>query len=165
MTWWLWAVAAAIGIALFGLGWITAHTRAGCATERSIVGDRRMDVTLGVFFTVVALVVAADTVQLQVRFNRYVRGQIVCNTRLIDSEAAISEQRRVVDDVGTRYDLAVMAWIDAYESGGIEPGPPPEQVSLDLRAASKDLYASRLAMLEVYRKHALTRCPNDLDGG
>lgn len=156
MTWWLWLIAALIGAALFALGMVAAriwHSRA----EGFDHGDR-VSATLGIVFTVVALAVVADTVNLQVRFNRQVasntrinQDQTLCTQEVLRVLAARSDERVKVDHAAQRLDILVEDAIDVYVAGGTPDWPA-------VRQALADTAAARNEAARVYIASPVPRC-------
>lgn len=155
MSWWLWIVAVALGGCLFGLGMLTSWVL------RTRADIRRPQLLLGVFFTVIALMVAADTVQLQVRFHEHVdeqmtaeQGQLECNQRQTDALVVTGRARRDVDVAALAYDRALQAFLAAPLSER-EPGDP---AVVNLSTALDVLVAARRLSAQTYTDHPLPDC-------
>ena len=144
MTPGIWLLAATIGAALFGLGGLTSWV---LIRRREYDGAQRANVILGVLFTVVALTVVADTVQLHVRFQ----GEVDCNTKVLHNIATTTASRRDVDTAAAKYDGAFEAWLNQ----------PTEDTRRALLAALAEVEQSRIGMIGVYDNTPLPACRGD----
>lgn len=156
MTWWLWLVAVVLGIAFFGLGAFTSwvwRTRPDIA---------RPELGLGVFFTILALIVVADTVQLQVRLNGYIQeaktredARCSCDQRQTDVLVKLSVARRNVDITALAYDQAVVAYLSVPVSNRESNDP----VVTHVRKTLDDLVQARKDSEQVFMDNPMPTCP------
>lgn len=155
MTWWLWVVAALLGAAVFGLGMLASW---GLRRAPDVA---RTELLLGVFFTVVAVVVAADTIWLQVRLSQHITTQmsadaarLACNQRQNDALVAIARTRRDVDDTALAYDEALQVFLGAPLDQR-EPGDP---VVTTLKTRLDVLVVARQRATQAYADHPIPVC-------
>jgi hypothetical protein len=166
MTWYLWFFVAAFALTMFGLGCMvtrahfihraTVPTKAQPKGMIPMISNNRANAVLAVFFTCVALVVAVDTVYLQVHLNRFTHGQVDCNIRLLNDLQAINVQRQKVDDAEAQFDIAMQQYtMVAAQKPVIGMN---EDAYINLQNKLDVVTRERLEMLETYAQHPQTRC-------
>lgn len=155
MNAWLWIVIAILAVVVFGLGMFVSWAL------RSRPDVARPQLLLGVFFTVVALVVVVDTVQLQVRFSKHVdenmvaqQDQLNCNQAQNNALIAIGNARRGVDEAALTYDQALQAFLQV-PAAEREPDNP---LVINLVTALNWLVAARKVATKAYAENPFPVC-------
>lgn len=158
-----WIATAVIGVALLGLGFIAGWVFHRSRTEHGAPGDR-LSIVLGVVFTVAALGVAADTVNLQTRFASHVNEnmtaeteQLACNAAQNKALIAIADSRRETDLAAQRFDAALLAYL-AAEAKAQGPILLPNPAYLNLVNATNDVANHRADMAKVYLDNPFPHC-------
>lgn len=155
MTWYLWIFVTFLLLTAFGLGCIVTRTAMISRGEGKMFSNRKANAVLSVFFTLIAIVIAIDTVHLHVQFNRYMKNQLACNTETLRVNAKIAESRAKVDHAAAMWDIAMHQHIDA-EAQGKDLANDPSFVTL--QSALESLTNARLDMLRVYANNPMPKC-------
>jgi hypothetical protein len=122
-------------IAVFILGAVTGWIwRRRKHFDQTVELARRIDIGLAVFFTFVALMVSADLIILEVRFNRYVnttlprdQAQERCNTETVRTMKTWVQNRLARDNaMTTRDDIAIRVMTDFANGDPITPAEVKE---------------------------------------
>lgn len=156
MTWTLWFLVSFIGLVLFGLGCIFAPATLQRRGHDRLLHDTHAHAVLAVFFTVVALAVAVDTLYVHVQFNRYSRAQLDCAERNLRHDAVIATQRAHVDQIAAQYDIAMQEYIVA--SGIKETVRADDPAFVHVQSELGRLTAARLDMLRTYAANPAPKC-------
>jgi heme/copper-type cytochrome/quinol oxidase subunit 2 len=155
MTWQLWIFVAFILIVTFGLGCIYARATLKKRGEDKMFTNAKANGVLAVFFTMIALVVAIDTIQLQVRFNKFTHDQYDCSTKSIRANNAITLQREKVDQEAAEFDIAMQAWLTTIRNG---PVPEDNPIYLRVQKELADVSQARIEMVHIYADNPLPSC-------
>lgn len=156
MTWYLWLFVIFFALSMFGLGCVYARASLKKRGEEKMWSDSKANAVLAVFFTVIALVVAVDTVYLHSEFTSYTKGQVDCNTRLLRTESIISKERAKLDSIAADYEIAHFQYLSIFTRDAMVNPADPRY--LRLQDASQALINSRLHMIQVYADNPLPKC-------
>lgn len=156
MTIYLWIVVGFLSAVMFGLGCIFARARLKTRGHEKILPDNHANLALGVFFTLIAIGVAVDTVYLQVNFNRFVKGQVDCNTKALDSGNKIQLQREVVDHASAEFDIALQQYITVAATKSVVKAD--DSAFTHLEDALDHVTSARLDMVKVYADNPVIQC-------
>jgi len=154
MTWWLWTVAAVIGVALFGMGLLIGRVWFGIDDENvSDRTDRRVNAVFSVGFGVIGLAILANVIVLTARYH----DQVECNSDMVNHLRANADARRAVIIADTEVDLAVIQYLDTerHHQGVIPTTAPAVQNLIDKVDVA---HLARMHQLQVYEANLYTIC-------